>query len=525
MKIPFPLSLKVSCWLLLNLVLLAGAGGIFLVTQSGFGWDALVAGQAGSRLQATADVIAAELRAEPRTGWDTVLSRYSAIHGVEFALFQNNGRQMQLAGPAMPLPEPVRARLAEARGSRPGPGPGQGMRNGGRPLPEGVPAPGPDPLPAPGPDFGPGGGPPPGNGPRGAADDVLLQRGRFLMHTPAPVAGYWVGMRLPPMAGEVGLSGGPSTLVLRADSLGALAPLLDLTPWVVVAAGAILLSVIFWLPLVRSITHALGQLTRATEQIAEGRFDTRVDAGRRDEIGRLGGAVNRMAGQLDQLVTGQKRFLGDIAHELGSPIGRMQVAVGILEERVPPALQPAVADVREEVQQMSALVGELLAFTKAGLKSRDAEMARVELAPLVASALAREAAEEQVTVSIPAGLAVAADAALLARALGNLVRNALRYAGDTGPITLTAVADGGEVVIAVEDQGPGVPEETLARLGEPFYRPELARTRETGGAGLGLAIVRGGIEACRGTVHFSNRTPHGFRAEVRLAPAENFTSP
>ena len=74
-------------------------------------------------------------------------------------------------------------------------------------------------------------------------------------------------------------------------------------------------------------------------------------------------------------------------------------------------------------------------------------------------------------------------------------------------------------MIAVEDNGPGVPADTLERLGEPFYRPEFARTRETGGAGLGLAIVKSAAEACRGAVYFSNREPHGFRAELRLAVA------
>ena len=73
------------------------------------------------------------------------------------------------------------------------------------------------------------------------------------------------------------------------------------------------------------------------------------------------------------------------------------------------------------------------------------------------------------------------------------------------------------VVITVEDDGPGVPPDALSRLGEPFFRPETARTRETGGVGLGLAIVRSGVAACGGQVQFANRTPHGFRAEVRLA--------
>jgi len=258
----------------------------------------------------------------------------------------------------------------------------------------------------------------------------------------------------------------------------------------------------------------------AQHHALEGRFDTRVDEDRRDELGRLGGAVNRMAVQLDRAATGQKRFLGDIAHELGSPVGRLQVAVGILEASAAPELQPAINDVREEVQQMSGLVGELLAFTKAGLKPRDAALDAVVLAPLAAEVLGREGGGAgTVTMDIPAQLTVRADAPLLARALANLVRNALRYAGDAGPVTVTARAEGAEIILAVEDQGPGVPADTLTRLGEPFFRPEFARTRETGGAGLGLAIVRSAVEACRGSVRFSNRDPRGFRAELRLAAA------
>src|SRR5207248_364238 len=138
------------------------------------------------------------------------------------------------------------------------------------------------------------------------------------------------------------------------------------------------------------ITHSLGQLTAATGRIAEGRFETRVPEKRRDEIGALGSSVNLMAARLDTLVNGQKRFLADVAHELGSPISRLQVAIEILEMRADPALRDQVADVREEIQQMSALVNELLAFTKAGLRPRTAELASVELAPLVREVVQRE---------------------------------------------------------------------------------------------------------------------------------------
>jgi two-component system sensor histidine kinase CpxA len=283
------------------------------------------------------------------------------------------------------------------------------------------------------------------------------------------------------------------------------------------AGSAVLaLSVLFWLPLVHSITRSLGQLTKATEQIAEGRFETRVDTRRRDELGRLGESVNRMATRLDAHMTGQKRFLGDVAHELCSPLARLQMATGILAERAPPALQATVADVREEAQQMSALVNELLAFTKAGLQPRAVALTTVELEPLARAALAREGAGDRVTVNIAPGLCAQVEADLLSRALGNLVRNAVRYAGDAGPITLSASREGDRVILRVDDEGPGVPAADVDRLGEPFFRPELARTRETGGVGLGLAIVRSSVAACQGEVRFANRTPRGFRAEVRL---------
>jgi two-component system sensor histidine kinase CpxA len=328
--------------------------------------------------------------------------------------------------------------------------------------------------------------------------------------------GYWVGLRVP-FLDRADAPPIAATLFARVDSRWTLLRLLDLQPWFLAGGAIVLFSILFWLPFVRGITRALGQLTTATGAIADGKFDTRVPTNRGDELGALGSSVNQMAERLDTLVNGQKRFLADVAHELGSPIGRLQVATEILESRADPALREHVADVRDEVEQMSALVNELLTFTKAGLRPRDAELAAVELAPLLREVLVRENAAGRVELAVPAGLAARADAQLLARALGNLVRNALRYAGDAGPIHVTAREENSRVLISIEDDGPGVPPAALARLGEPFYRPDVARTRESGGVGLGLAIVRSGVAACGGAVHFANRTPRGFVAEVSLA--------
>jgi two-component system, OmpR family, sensor histidine kinase CpxA len=111
---------------------------------------------------------------------------------------------------------------------------------------------------------------------------------------------------------------------------------------------------------------------------------------------------------------------------------------------------------------------------------------------------------------------VLADPDYLFRALSNLLRNAIRYAGSAGPIAISSEEASGEIVITVADRGPGVPEPELDKIFTPFYRQELSRTRETGGAGLGLAIVKSCIESCKGTVCCRNRLPSGLEVEIRL---------
>lgn len=519
MKITYPLSLKVSLWLLLNLVLLAALGAGFFMIQGGPGWAALVSGVAGDRAQSIASMIAAETSAVPVEERDDVLARFGAAYGAEFYLFR--GDSTQAAGAPVELPPEVRPRLdyrGFGRGFRPefgGPGENRHPGHGGYPYPEDRDA---------GAPLEAGAGTAAGEirpvpGPREQVDPAREREHlRFLVRAGSPAA-FWTGFRVPLGQPDRGRPGGPAMLIARIDSFWELLRFYDLQTWLVAGAGVFALSVVFWLPFVHGITKSLRQLTNATEEIAEGRFDTRVPAQRRDEIGRLGESVNRMAARLDTHMTGQRRFLGDVAHELCSPLARMQMATGILAEQAPVALADTVADVREEVQQMSTLVNELLAFTKAGLQSREITLGSVDVTALVHEVLVREGAATKAVVEVSPGLCVLAEPDLLKRALGNLVRNAVRYAGDAGSITVSARRVGHDAVLSVEDEGPGVPPEALDRLGEPFFRPEAARTRESGGVGLGLAIVRHSVAACGGEVHFANRNPRGFRAELRLRAA------
>jgi two-component system, OmpR family, sensor histidine kinase CpxA len=544
MKVSYPLSLKVSLWLMLNLLLLAAVGIGLLVVRGGMGWDALVAGPSGDRMQSLANIIAGEVSAASSDARSAVLKRFGEAYKAEFYLFTFD--EIQVAGNTVELPLEVRPRMefrAGPGGFRPG---GFGPRGSSRRRSDfdparrsdaGAKAPPPE-----GAEMGAGeaGNQPPaepvdkssrspGEKGRGGPDTgrrdpppFKMQVGeppsaRFVVRAGTPAA-YWVGMRVPFISGERGFPT-PARLVARVGSMWSLLHLLNLQSWVLAGTAVLLLSVLFWLPLIRGITRAVGQLTTATERIAEGRFDTRVKTQRRDELGKLGESVNRMATRLDAHMNGQKRFLGDVAHELCSPLARLQMATGILADQAPNTLQETVADVRDEVQQMSTLVNELLAFTKAGLRPREVVCQPVDLGRLTRDVLNREDAAGRVTLTIADGMRVMAEPDLLSRALANLVRNAIRYAGEAGPIILMAAVENRQAVIVIEDNGPGVPAADLDRLGEPFFRPELARTRETGGVGLGLAIVRNSIAGCGGELRFANRTPRGFRAEIRLPVA------
>ncbi len=309
---------------------------------------------------------------------------------------------------------------------------------------------------------------------------------------------------------------GPGTLLAVTPNIWQTRLVSDFGNLLLIGLGVIALSLLVWWPFVFLMTRKIGKLTTATEKIADGDFDIRLNLRRWDELGRLGLAVNLMAGRLKSFVTGQKKFLGDIAHELCSPIARLQVAIEILERSATEQQKSSINDIREEVDQMSALINELLAFSKAGV--RETELHAVSLAPILAAAAAKAGGGE-ISLAVPETLSCLGDEVLLERAFGNILRNAVRYAGDAGPISVSGERQGSEVLVSFIDRGPGVPSEAIEQLGQPFYRPEAARTRTTGGVGLGLSIVKTCIEACHGTFAVQNNAPTGLKIDIRLKVA------
>jgi two-component system sensor histidine kinase CpxA len=512
MRPRLPLYARILIWSLINLAVIGAVVVGALNLQFRLSPDSPLRREQGDPMMTLARLVSLELSHADRERWSALLGRYSRRYGVDLSLFSHRGER--LAGSTAKLPDSVAEKTIWQPPTPPPPPPFKSKRP---PLPPPPPPPGVE-VPPPPPHGAPPHGGPPHHGPPPSFDL------RFSVRTSNPVR-YWVGVRIP-------VSRAPpehpvaATLIAVSDSITGNGLFLDPVPPLVLLSVILLLSVVLWLPLVRSVTRPLARVTRATEQIAEGRFDVRLDESRGDEIGQLGRSINHMASRLSAMVSDQRRFLGDTAHEIASPVARIQLGLGIIEQQIDEKSRERLQSVQEDVEQMSLLVEELLSFSRSQTLSSKIQLEPIPLADVVQRAVERERAEEtegeaapQVRSTVPPDLSVNGSARLLARAVANVLRNAIRYAGEAGPIQISARRRGDEVILEVQDSGPGVSPDEVDRLFEPFYRPEPSRDRHYGGTGLGLAIVKTCVEACRGRVSASNLEPRGLCVTIVLDAA------
>ncbi len=462
-------------WFFLNLSLVLAAIVGFLRVEFGLGTSSLLGGSMGNRLDALAKPLAAELRKLPSSAWGEPLARrvQPYLRGGELSAAITDEQGNIVTGNLPNVPSEVRERLVHPAGEA-----------GGY-----------------------------------AGTDL----GRFMVIASNPQI-YWAGVRLPDLAQKPGGGRVGATLVLASGSLRGGGLFFDYTPWVLLGGGLLLISTVLWLPFLRRLTRGLTDMTSVAERIAEGRFEPPRISARGDELGRLGRALANMAARLEGYVKGQKRFLGDTAHELLSPLARLEVGLSILEQRAAPDDAEVVERSLSEVRHLAGIVQDLLLFTKSELRAAPVVLQTIPLAGLARSVARREGTSGAVVkVDVAEDLFALADRDLLDRALSNAVRNAVRYAGHAGPITVFAASSKdtpNEVRLTVFDEGPGAPEATLKQLFDPFFRPETARTRETGGTGLGLAIVKSCVEACGGSVSARNRTSNGLAVTFELRRAD-----
>ena len=263
----------------------------------------------------------------------------------------------------------------------------------------------------------------------------------------------------------------------------------------------------FWA--VRRTTRPISNLAAAAERLGRDVRAPRLPETGPAEVAQAAAAFNTMADRLSRFVADRTAMLAAIGHDLRTPITRLRLRAEFVEDE---ALR---AKMLADLDEMERMVAGTLAF------ARD-DAATEPVVPLDLAALVRTVADEAndiagsevVTVAVEGPLAVRGRPLALKRALANLVGNAVAYAG--GCVVRLAGPDRGVVRIAVEDEGPGIPEAERERVFQPFHRLEPSRNRETGGSGLGLTIARSILRAHGGDVTVTNRSPSGLVATATL---------
>ena len=335
--------------------------------------------------------------------------------------------------------------------------------------------------------------------------------GRYFFVTPMHSVGPPRGPHRPPPHGPFGIFEDSTTALL----LRALAAML--------AAGALCYL------LARYIVEPVVKLRAVTRQVTEGDLSARVGphlGRRRDELAAMGHDFDEMATRVETLVGAQTRLLRDISHELRSPLARLAVALDLARKRAGAAAAGDLDRIEREARRLNEMVGQLLALSRWESGEGGTRPEKFDL-----DALVREVASDADFEAQGRGCSVVfeeSDACemrgtpdLIRSAVENVVRNAVRYTdeGTAVRITLKCVEGFGsrsEALIAVRDEGPGVPEEALTDIFRPFYRIDDSRTRETGGTGLGLSITERAVRLHGGTVKAANIPEGGLLVELRL---------
>ena len=289
--------------------------------------------------------------------------------------------------------------------------------------------------------------------------------------------------------------------------------------------------------LARSLTNPVTRLRSAAQRLAAGDLTARTGApkgGRRDELAQLMRDFDRMAERIEALMDAQSRLLKDVSHELRSPLARLSVALGLARQKAAPEAESALNRIELEADRLNQLIQRLLTISRLETGTDGILKTRLSLRELCEN-IARDAEYEgqgrkcSVFAEPTDEYPVEAAPDLLRSAIENVVRNAVRYtaAGTAVEVHLERrIGDQGEeIAIRVLDSGPGVPEESLERIFQPFYRIDDARNRQTGGAGLGLSIAERAIRLHRGRVRASNRPEGGLEVEIRIPAAPAFALP
>jgi signal transduction histidine kinase len=282
-------------------------------------------------------------------------------------------------------------------------------------------------------------------------------------------------------------------------------------PLVPILVGFALFLILSGYLAVRALFLPVATIRQGAAYIGAGHFGHRIKTGRSDELGELADDINRMAGKVEGMLDAKRQLLLGVSHELRSPLSRMTLALALLDDST------AVRGLKQDVDEMRSIVDSLLDAERLGSAHTALNLEDVALDALVADLVARYFPDNaRLQVDVPAGLTLRGDPARIQLLLKNLVGNALRYAPpESGAVDLNIRADAQAVEFRVRDRGPGLSPEQREHLGEPFYRADSSRARETGGTGLGLHLARQVARAHGGDLQYAAADP-GAAFTVRL---------
>jgi signal transduction histidine kinase len=286
-------------------------------------------------------------------------------------------------------------------------------------------------------------------------------------------------------------------------------------------AAAVGVSIAVSLAIARPVTR----LADAAGRIAAGHYAERVPPGGRDELADLGVSFNVMADSLEATERRRLQLVGDVAHELRTPLATLDGYLEGLQDGVVPPTAVTWRLLRGETSRLARLVNDLQELWRAEAHQLPLHIGEHDVEPLLRAAVHRwRPAATGKNMVLVLGATVAGRAQVdpdrLAQILDNYLSNAIRYSPEGSTVTVEAGLTPGEIVVSVSDDGPGLTPDQRRLLFDRFYRPDSSRSRALGGAGVGLAIVRALAEAMGGRAWAESAGPgHGSVFQVALPVA------
>ena len=262
-------------------------------------------------------------------------------------------------------------------------------------------------------------------------------------------------------------------------------------------------AVAWWLT--RILLKPVQNMANGIRRLSQGEYDTRLQVGKQDELGRLTTDINHLALTLEESRDSRRRWIADISHELRTPITILSGEIAAIQEGIRPFAPPQLESLSAEADRLRHLVDDLYQLSISDVGGLRYEFSRTDLHESVEAActtLRRSAAATGISIKLNSqpGQWISGDRQRIDQLLANLLNNSLAYTESPGRIELDLCHEDGTVILQVQDSAPGVDAHEYSKLFDPLYRRDESRSRHTAGAGLGLAICQNIVQAHRGSI-------------------------